>query len=68
MFTSRVDDSKICKSSQLRKFWNTIEPFGFDSVGYDLKQLFIGSEGTLGVVTAISLACPPRPKVGWKVY
>lgn len=33
-----------------------------------MKQLFIGSEGTLGVVTAISLACPPRPKVGLLVY
>jgi len=33
-----------------------------DNTGYDLKQLFIGSEGTLGVVTAVSLACPPVPK------
>ncbi|MEZ5996538.1 MAG: FAD-binding oxidoreductase [Hyphomonadaceae bacterium] len=32
-----------------------------DNTGYDLKQLFIGGEGTLGVVTAASLKLFPRP-------
>jgi len=33
-----------------------------DNTGYDLKQLFIGSEGSLGVITAVSLLTPARPK------
>jgi FAD/FMN-containing dehydrogenase len=33
-----------------------------NNTGYDLKQLFIGSEGTIGLVTAVSIICPPRPK------
>ncbi|BFZ53116.1 D-lactate ferricytochrome c oxidoreductase [Savitreella phatthalungensis] len=31
-----------------------------DNTGFDLKQLFIGSEGTIGVITAMSVLCPQR--------
>jgi FAD/FMN-containing dehydrogenase len=34
-----------------------------DNSGYDLKQLFIGSEGTLGVITAATLRLFPMPDV-----
>ncbi|MGB5133352.1 MAG: FAD-binding oxidoreductase, partial [Steroidobacteraceae bacterium] len=32
-----------------------------DNTGYDVKQLFIGAEGTLGIVTAASVKLFPRP-------
>ena len=33
-----------------------------DNTGYDLKQLFIGAEGTLGIVTKCTILCPNLPK------
>lgn len=33
-----------------------------NNTGYDLKQLFIGGEGTLGIITGVSVICPQRPK------
>ncbi|XP_002923192.2 D-2-hydroxyglutarate dehydrogenase, mitochondrial [Ailuropoda melanoleuca] len=41
---------------------NCLSSLRKDNTGYDLKQLFIGSEGTLGVITAVSIQCPPKPR------
>ncbi|XP_048861014.1 D-2-hydroxyglutarate dehydrogenase, mitochondrial [Brienomyrus brachyistius] len=44
------------------KVLNCLTSLRKDNTGYDLKQLFIGSEGTLGVITAVSILCPRKPK------
>ncbi|MCY4164621.1 MAG: FAD-binding oxidoreductase [Gammaproteobacteria bacterium] len=38
-----------------------LKPLSKDNAGYDIKQLFIGSEGTLGVITAATIKLYPRP-------
>lgn len=42
---------------------NLLTPLRKDNTGYDLKNLFIGSEGTLGVITAASLKLFALPSV-----
>ena len=41
--------------------WNGLRGLRKDNTGYDLKQLFIGSEGTLGIITAAVLKLFPLP-------
>ena len=43
--------------------WNGLRGLRKDNTGYDLKHLFIGAEGTLGIVTAATLKLFPRPAV-----
>lgn len=44
------------------ELWNGLKSLRKDNTGYDLKHLFIGGEGTLGVVTGASLKLFPRPR------
>ncbi|MBB5019773.1 FAD/FMN-containing dehydrogenase [Chitinivorax tropicus] len=41
--------------------WSDLRPLLKNNCGYDLKQLFIGAEGTLGIVTAATLRLVPTP-------
>lgn len=45
------------------KVWNGIRGLRKDNTGYDLKHLFAGAEGTLGVITAASLKLFPLPQM-----
>ena len=42
--------------------WNGLAPLAKDNAGYDLKQLFIGGEGTLGIITRATLRLFPAVK------
>lgn len=44
------------------RIWNGLRSLRKDNSGYDLKQLFIGAEGTLGIITAAVLKLFPQPQ------
>jgi FAD/FMN-containing dehydrogenase len=44
------------------QIWDGLRGLRKDNTGYDLKQLFIGGEGTLGIITAAVLKLFPRPR------
>ena len=44
------------------RVWDGLRALRKDNTGYELKQLFLGSEGTLGIITAAVLKLFPRPR------
>jgi FAD/FMN-containing dehydrogenase len=44
--------------------WRSLDGLRKDNTGYDLRDLFVGSEGTLGLITAATLRLYPRPRAG----
>jgi FAD/FMN-containing dehydrogenase len=44
------------------RVWESLKGLRKDNTGYDVKQLFLGSEGTLGIITAAVLKLFPKPQ------
>lgn len=44
------------------EIWNGLSSLRKDNTGYDLRDLYIGSEGTLGIITAAVLRLYPMPR------
>src|SRR3954453_16188802 len=47
---------------------NTLSKLKKDNTGYDLRNLFIGAEGTLGIITAATLKLFPKPRAVETAY
>lgn len=47
------------------EIWNGMKGLRKDNTGYDLRDLFIGSEGTLGIITAAVMKLYPLPISQW---
>ncbi|MBU3614397.1 FAD-binding oxidoreductase [Polynucleobacter sp. Latsch14-2] len=47
------------------EIWNGLKGLRKDNTGYDLRDLFIGSEGTLGIITAAVMKLHPLPISQW---
>jgi FAD/FMN-containing dehydrogenase len=43
------------------QIWDGLTGLRKDNTGYDLRDLFVGSEGTLGIITAATLKLAPQP-------
>ncbi|WP_422373552.1 FAD-binding oxidoreductase [Hoeflea sp.] len=50
------------------EIWNGLRALKKDNTGYDLRDLFIGAEGTLGIITAAVLKLFPSPKGHETIY
>ncbi len=50
------------------EIWNGLKSLRKDNTGYDLKHLFMGAEGTLGIITAATLKLFPRPRESLSIF
>lgn len=44
------------------QIWSDLKGLRKDNTGYDLKQLFMGAEGTLGIISTVVMRLQPRPR------
>lgn len=59
LFITAFSCSQVLANGDILDSMNTLKK---DNTGYHLKHMFIGSEGTLGLITKVAIQCPPYPK------